>query len=114
MNKPVKHPVSRLKILRRILDSFGMAAQWKSDLSVNTAQWAAGYLSQAEGLIELLEVEDCGSVGGFDQGAGGLNNLFDRFELLCSKYKHNPGHFKDRSFPYKEIKKRFKGGVNGK
>jgi hypothetical protein len=40
-------------------------------------------------LIELLEIHDCGSVGGFDPevgSKGGLLNLEQRFEALKRKY----------------------------
>ena len=34
-------------------------------------EWVSTYIAQAEGLIELLEIHDCGSVGGFDTEVGG-------------------------------------------
>jgi hypothetical protein len=48
--------------------------------------------SKAEALVELLEIHDCGSIGGFDPEVGdslhGLLYLEQRFEAL--KRKHAP------------------------
>ena len=51
------------------------------------------YIAKAEALIELLEIHDCGSVGGFDPDSGGdsmhgLLYMEQRFEAL--KRKHTP------------------------
>jgi len=48
-------------------------------------------MAKAEGLIELLEIHDCGSVGGFDIDGGGdpshgLLYLEERYEALKRKY----------------------------
>ena len=58
--------------------------------------------ASAECLIELLEVADCGSIGGFDKGQEYRSNLFERWDWLIKKY-HRPSDFKD----YAEIKKFF-------
>ena len=34
-------------------------------------EWVGTYIAKAEALIELLEIHDCGSVGGFDTEVGG-------------------------------------------
>ena len=45
---------------------------------------------KAETLIEFIETEDCGSVGGFDEGQKDPRNLLTRFEWICNKnHKHN-------------------------
>jgi hypothetical protein len=54
-------------------------------------EWVGTYIAKAEALIELLEIHDCGSVGGFDVEAGGdslhgLLYLEQRFEALKRKY----------------------------
>jgi hypothetical protein len=43
----------------------------KDGLRMHPGEWVSTYIAKAEGLIELLEIHDCGSVGGFDVEAGG-------------------------------------------
>ena len=47
---------------------------------------------KAEALIEFIETEDCGSVGGFDKGQEPPRNLLTRFEWICNKF--HKGEFK--------------------
>lgn len=84
----------RVKMLQRIFSLFQHAGQW-IPWHISTAQES---FNKAEGLIEYLEVVDCGSVGGFD-----LENpvkgryhfkLYDRFIALMEKYQ-NRGDMKD-------------------
>jgi hypothetical protein len=54
-------------------------------------EWGGKCIAKAEALIELLEIHDCGSVGGFDPDSGGdsmhgLLYLEQRFEALKRKY----------------------------
>jgi hypothetical protein len=54
---------------------------------MSPGEWVGKYIAKAEALIELLEIHDCGSVGGFDPDSGGdslhgLLYLEDRFEAL--------------------------------
>ena len=54
-------------------------------------EWVGTYTAKAEALIELLEIHDCGSVGGFDPEVGGdslhwLLYLEQRFDALKRKY----------------------------
>jgi hypothetical protein len=63
-------------------------------------EWVGTYIAKAEGLIELLEIHDCGSVGGFDPDNGGnslhgLLYLEQRLEAL--KRKHAPTTKKKKS-----------------
>jgi hypothetical protein len=57
---------------------------------MNPGEWVGKYIAKAEALIELLEVHDCGSIGGFDAEVGdslhGLLYLEQRFEALKRKY----------------------------
>jgi hypothetical protein len=57
---------------------------------MNPGQWVGKYVAKAEALIELLEIHDCGSVGGFDTDGGdslhGLLYLEQRFEALKRKH----------------------------
>ena len=89
-------------ILDAIEEELKMAYQWskqfaekriKPDYSTN----AFGYIHRAEALIELLEVHDCGSVGGFDEGNKGLYSLEERYAALVKKKRtflllHKLGH----------------------
>ena len=77
--------MKRKTILQNIFKNFQMMTQ---DIISNPNSYSK-YYNEATALIELLEVEDCGSVGGFDS-----NNplvyitkftLFDRFLTLVKK-----------------------------
>jgi hypothetical protein len=90
---------TRLKILQEIFDCFQSMAQW---ITINPGSYAK-YHMKAESLIEFLEVEDCGSVGGFDKSnphavknIWNVNSVFprvtgyelyDRFLFVLSKYE---------------------------
>lgn len=80
-------------LLNRIEQSLNAVYQWGSQIAekrmkTSYVEAAFGYLHQAEALIELLEVFDCGSVGGFDEGQQGLYSLEERFDFLRNKHKH--------------------------
>jgi len=81
----LKLKMNRLTILQEIFNNFQQMSQWITSMPES-------YLkshNQAEQLIELLEVEDCGSVGGFDRENPLINktgfNLYDRFLTLLNK-----------------------------
>ena len=76
----------RVRMLQDIFENFQQVSQWLPHYIDN----AMKYVAQAEGLVEFLEVEDCGSVGGFDpenkvEHITGYN-LYDRFLALVAKY----------------------------
>lgn len=86
---------TRAVILDRIANELAMLNQYRDNLnqstSVHDAGQIAGYAHRAEALIELLEIHDCGSVGGFDPevtNGHGLHYLEERFDAL--KRKFNP------------------------
>ena len=55
--------------------------------SIDMAQAQATLLSQVEGLLEFLEIEDCGSVGGFGYNQGRFSKSIEgRIEYLHCKY----------------------------
>jgi hypothetical protein len=58
-----KVSVTREVILKNIAKYLDSAKQWRNGHQFDNAY---KYASKAEALIELLEVQDCGSVGGFD------------------------------------------------
>ena len=82
---------TREKILELIEDAMGMVNQYVEDLRngfrMHPGVGVGTYIAKAEALIELLEIHDCGSVGGFDPDSGGdslhgLLYLEQRFEAL--------------------------------
>lgn len=78
----------RLEILQQIFSSFQCAAQWITSHPDNYAR----YMIKAETLIEILEVADCGSIGGYDKSnlfktISGCK-LYDRFLTVLRK-EHN-------------------------
>lgn len=80
--------VSRLVILKYILHLFGMLVQQLQSCQMDDAR---EYDAKIEALVEVLEVEDCGSVGGFD-GKNPLQEpsdykLLNRFATVM--FKHN-------------------------
>lgn len=83
MIKPVNSVIFRSTILKMIESELQSIAQW-----AGMAIWenAAKYAARAEVLIELLEIDDCGSTGGFDtqrnQGRRGFHTLYSRYEWL--------------------------------
>jgi len=85
--KDLKLKMDRLTILQEIFDNFQQMSQW-------TTSMPESYLkahNRAEQLIELLEVEDCGSIGGFDRENPLVNEtrftLYNRFLTLLNKKK---------------------------
>lgn len=83
--------MKRIDTLQRTFDCFQQITQW---VPFNLSS-AYKYASEAEALIELLEVDDCGSVGGFDAKSPIENNynykLYNRFIAVLKR--HNK--FKD-------------------
>lgn len=80
--------ISRLLILRMIGDELGNI--------VNEIKHKPQYLGaieniarsyqKAEAMIEVLEVSDCGKIGGFDEDQPCPANIFYRWEWLYRKY----------------------------
>ena len=77
---------TRLKILNEIFFNFQQITQWLP----SHIEHASKYYYKAEVLIEFLETEDCGSVGGFDLANPNHKvtafQLYDRFLTLMRKY----------------------------
>ena len=63
----VSSTIQRAAILKRIDENMQQVRQW-----VDMAEYAlaATYQAKAEALVEVLEIADCGSVGGFDTKRG--------------------------------------------
>lgn len=96
MTKPVNLSPSRYVILETIQQNLQQIEQWARPGMEHYAN-AHKYQSHALALIELLEVNDCGSCGGFDKGWDELKkqgvqpSLYNRFAFLCNKHGW-PGH----------------------
>jgi hypothetical protein len=78
--------MERITILQEIFSHFQQMTQWITTSPDNYSE----YFNKALGLIELLEVEDCGSVGGFDKSNPVKWNeskfhVYDRFLALIRK-----------------------------
>ena len=80
--------IERLNILNAIFSKFQSAGQY---ITTNPSSYAE-YISSAAALIQLLEVADCGSTGGFDKNnkRKSVTNfkVFDRFLTLVRKYEN--------------------------
>lgn len=87
--KDLKLKMDRLDILEAIFSNFQQMSQW----NILFPDSYAKYYQKAEQLIEMLEVEDCGFVGGFDKKNPLVNEtgfkLYDRFLTLLSKKKRS-------------------------
>lgn len=76
----------RITILNKIFHNLLLVKQW----NINHPQNSIEYHYKALGLIELLEVDDCGSVGGYDKSNKLLkvseHSPFNRFYTLVNKH----------------------------
>lgn len=78
----------RVQVLNAIFSYFQQITQWLPSHCSN----AAKYADKAAALIEFLEVQDCGSIGGFDKDSPLKHEsnfeLYDRFLALVRKYEN--------------------------
>ena len=85
--------IDRINILNTIGEKLQNAIQWKesSNRSMESVQRFHQYMIKAETLVELLEVQDCGSIGGFDIGQEDFyaKTLFGRWLWLYEKYDND-------------------------
>lgn len=90
----MKHVISVEKILGEALSSFQQMVQWAADHRYYTV---AEECSRADELIRLVEVYDCGSIGGFSPGQRKSNaspmkyidiyvHTYARWRFLVEKY----------------------------
>ena len=105
---PGNTSVPRDVILERAGDHLQGVVQWSGNPS-----WCENVVEhhhKAEGLIEVLEVLDCGSVGGFDGGQRPARTLFDRWDWLYRKYGNPEGEmFACGTISYEELREFFQG-----
>jgi len=77
--------ITRKTILIQIGEHLTSMNQWAL---YENYDYASKYANKAESLIELLEVYDCGSVGGYDEGQHELMphaSLHQRYSWLYNK-----------------------------
>lgn len=95
--------IPRLVVLQEIFELFGQVRQYAE---LRDYKFANDYQNRAESLIELLEVFDCGSLGGFDDGQE-EQDLFGRFIWLLNKY-NSKKDLNQEDGDFEEIEKYFK------
>jgi len=84
--------IPKRAIIETIAHHFAMIRQWR-DMSTSSLESATGYYYKAVALIEVLEVDDCGSVGGFgnehaiNKLKGKYDSLFARFLYYAIQYQ---------------------------
>ena len=96
--------VTLKKILDRTGDHFQQILQWSESHNFDNC---FENQKQAETLIELVEIEDCGSTGGFGKTQPEGQDLFQRWDWLYRKYIGDPSRkrFGCSSCSYMDIKK---------
>jgi hypothetical protein len=99
--------IERIVILNAIFSNFQQITQWLPSNIENAAE----YMHKAEALIEILEVDDCGSVGGYDphnpvEDESGFE-LYDRFLALVRKRNNISEIQQDCGFDVEKLKKYF-------
>jgi hypothetical protein len=108
MRKPVFSKTARLFILNEIFDEFQQITQW----DIRNPDSTTAHLNKAEKLIEILEVDDCGSIGGFDKYNPVKRisefNQYDRFLALISKYHANKDIVPVCDFSVEDLTEMFK------
>lgn len=67
---------------KKLAGGFSLIYQWMDSGNLENA---LKYKTQTEALLELAEVEECGSIGGFDKGQPRSKSLGDRFEWIAKK-----------------------------
>lgn len=80
--------ISRKTMLTNAHDHLRMMEQWADMHSFDRVH---EYQQKAEAIIEVLEVADCGSVGGFDREnrprqTDGNSELYRRFKAVARKH----------------------------
>lgn len=87
--EPVNPTIDRDTILKSIGDCLDRVKQWAKVNPRDPVGWyenAAAYSAKAEALINLLEIDDCGSSGGFDEKRNQKESMTveERYEFLKS------------------------------
>lgn len=108
MKKKKRKSPNRVTILKDIFDDLCMIVQWEG--MKNCPENVVEYHYRAQAMIELLEVHDCGSTGGYDTNQPTARNIFDRWDWLVKKYhkleditpKHEYERIKKYYYPPKE------------
>lgn len=88
--------------LEKLAGNFGLIHQWMESGSIERV---LEYKIRAEALIELVEIEECGSVGGYDKGQPRSRSLGDRFEWVAKKNGIDVTKFEQRIIDGIELSK---------
>ena len=81
--------ITYMKILYSAFHEMRQMRQWIDYRTPKGASAMARSAAKAEALIELVEIADCGVVGGFSEGYGyrNTNSLYRRWGFLFEKYR---------------------------
>ena len=82
-------------ILKQVKQAMRQVVQWQDVREIEWRQNSCQYMVRLGALVEVLEIADCGSVGGYGEGQFECNethdtdvgDLFDRANWLINKYK---------------------------
>lgn len=86
--KKSRKPVAYEAILKTAESRLEASEQWNEP--DNGHEWMANalhYMSEATALIELLEVHNCGSIGGFDSARGHSQQDGENYASLRSRLR---------------------------
>lgn len=104
--------IARINILNAIFSDLCGIIQWFP----NNVENSAKYMFKAESLIEILEVEDCGSVGGFDRKSPVKRdtnfNLFNRYLAVVRRYNDEDNIKTQENFDLNDMKLWFNALTN--
>ena len=77
-------------LLERAYQHLKQVVQWKNYDKPTWSSTATQYYYLAEEILSIVEILDCGSVGGFGKGQKYTDTLFPRFIWLYLKYVGDP------------------------
>jgi hypothetical protein len=82
--------ISRIEVLNDCFECLHQVLQW----GIRSSNFTNEYWYKADALIQLLEVHDCGSVGGYDRSNPVKDitpyKLYNRFLAVVAKYNDEP------------------------
>ena len=78
-------------LLKEIESSIQQVEQWSKHLYADGfAENTLKYMNHLEAYVEVLEIYDCDSTGGFGAGESHQLDLLGRAKWLLKKYRHAP------------------------
>jgi hypothetical protein len=88
-----EHVIYKCYILSEAYRLLRSVQQWGNRQSADCAKNQFIALVKAEALVELLEVDECGSTGGHDAGQPTPRGVFDRWMWLAGRYGCRYGYY---------------------